>query len=204
MAFKIESAEFAASFADVAAYKNRAAALCRVPQICFVGRSNAGKSSLINMLAGKKIARTSREPGRTRLINFFSLDGGRVFLADIPGYGYAKVSKAERGGWGELIEGYLLTADAPKHIFLLADARIDPAASDKKMIDFMYSNRLPFTVLAAKADKLSGAALSRSVQKIATAFCLGRDDIIAVSSVTNLGRAALLEKIGSVVERSEA
>ncbi len=142
-------AEFAASYGDFS----------QIPppqrlEIAFAGRSNVGKSSLINKILNRKsLARVSSMPGKTATINFFSVDG--VYFVDLPGYGYAKVSKAEKKRWSDLIEGYLMSERDIALIFQLIDMRHPPTEDDLLMIDFLVQNELPFVVVLTKADKLS-------------------------------------------------
>lgn len=165
-------------------------------EICVVGRSNVGKSSFINMLAGqKKLAKTSSTPGRTRLVNLFSFNDGEFMLVDLPGYGYAAASKQEKSKWGGLIEGYLTSSKKLSRVLVLVDSRHEPSALDKQMIDYLYYYSLPFSVIATKSDKLSKNQLSKNVQTIATALAVGRDDIIPVSSVDRSGRESVLAAI---------
>ncbi len=189
---EIRSAEFLTSAATPEGYL-RASAGYTCGEICFVGRSNVGKSSFINMLCRRnRLAKTSSLPGRTRLINLFSVNGGELVFVDLPGYGYAAASRTEREGWGALIEGYLTQSDKLRRILLLADIRIGATALDKQMIDYMHFHTLPFTVIATKCDKLSRAKTAVAVMQLASGLAVGRDDIIPVSSVNGTGRDAVL------------
>ncbi len=199
MEYKLRKAEFVTSISDIKVYHAFAAGY-DCPEICVVGRSNVGKSSFINMLAGKKTAKVSSTPGRTRLINLFSFNDNDFMLVDLPGYGYAQASKAEQAKWSGFIEDYLSESEKLIHIFSLVDIRHEPTAKDKQMIDYMYKSGLPFTVIATKADKLLKTETGRNVQKIASVLGLGRDDIIHVSSVTRLNADKVAAKIGSVLQ----
>ena len=163
------------------------------PIIAVCGKSNVGKSSFINMLAGRnKLAKVSKEPGRTRLVNYF--DFGEFLLADLPGYGYARVSKGEKEKWAHLLDGFFADKCA-NHVFALCDIRHGPTEDDIQMAEFLYYNLIPFTIIATKADKLSQAAAGRSVQAIATAYKCGTGDIIVTSSETRQGLDKVLEKL---------
>lgn len=167
------------------------------PVIAVCGKSNVGKSSFINMLAGQnKLARVSKDPGRTRLVNYF--DFGSFVLADLPGYGFARVSKTEKQKWAHLLDDFFALKCA-SHVFALADIRHDPTADDKQMIEYLYYNLIPFTVIATKADKLSKAAAKRGVQNIAATFKCGAGDVIATSAETRQGLEAVLDRIESVI-----
>lgn len=168
------------------------------PMIVVCGKSNVGKSSFINMLAGRKsLARTSSSPGRTRLVNYF--DMGEFILADLPGYGYAGVSKAEKAKWAALLDDFFKNKADIAHVFALADIRHDPTADDKKMISFLNYHIIPFTVVATKADKLSKMKIKENVKKVAAGFALGEGNIIAVSSETRYNKEVVLQKIEQII-----
>lgn len=164
------------------------------PIIAICGKSNVGKSSLINMLANrKKLAKTSVTPGRTRLINYF--DFGEFVLADLPGYGFAKVSKEEKKKWGELLETFLAT-EKISLVLSLVDIRHDPTSDDKMMINYLYHYALPFTLVATKADKLPKTKVKPRIKEIATELRVGIADIIASSAEKGTGK----EEIFSAIE----
>lgn len=169
------------------------------PVIAVCGKSNVGKSSFINMLANRNnLARVSKEPGRTRLVNYF--DFGQFILADLPGYGYARVSMGEKQRWAKLLGDFFDNKQAA-HVFALCDIRHPPTEDDRLMAEYLYFNIIPFTVIATKADKVSKAALGRSVQTVATVLKCGADDIIATSSKTRYGLDKVLERIEAVCSR---
>ena len=168
------------------------------PIIAVCGKSNVGKSSFINMLANqKKLAKVSKEPGRTRLVNYF--DMGEFVLADLPGYGYARVSHEEKLKWGRLLDDFFADKSAIAHVFSLADIRHDPTSDDIQMIEYLTYHILPFTVIATKADKLSRAQAQRSVINIAATYKCGADNIIVTSSETRQGLDKVLEKIEQII-----
>ncbi len=167
------------------------------PIIAVSGKSNVGKSSFINMLANqKKLAKVSKEPGRTRLVNYF--DFGSFILADLPGYGFARVSKEEKARWAKLLDAFFAEVKIA-HVFALCDIRHDPTADDKQMIEYLYYNIIPFTVIATKSDKLSKAAAARSIQNIAAIYKCGAGNIIATSAETRGGLEKVLDRIESVI-----
>lgn len=171
------------------------------PLICIAGKSNVGKSSLINMLAGQnKLAKTSVTPGRTRLINYF--DFGSFVLADLPGYGYAKVSKEEKEKWGELLEEFLKTQNI-KLLISLVDIRHDPTSDDKMMINFLYHYQIPFVLVATKADKLAKTKIKPQLKNISALLRVGIDDITATSSETRLGKEQVLALIEKAISLEE-
>ena len=168
------------------------------PVVAVSGRSNVGKSSFINLLAGRGgLARTSAEPGRTRLVNYF--DFGAFWLADLPGYGYAAVSKAEQAKWAKTLDSFFAAKEDVAHVFLLSDIRRDPSADDMQMVSFLVYHGVPFTVVATKSDKLSRMKAKERARAVANAFGLGADNVIAVSGVTGEGKDALLARIAQVV-----
>lgn len=169
------------------------------PVIAVSGKSNVGKSSFINMLAGRKnLARTSQTPGRTRLINYF--DFGAFVLADLPGYGYARVSKSEKEKWARLLDDFFGEKQNIAHVFALCDIRHNPTADDVTMINYLYARIIPFTVIATKSDKLSRAQADSSLTAIAAAFKCGKGDIIAVSSQNGKGRDETLAAIEEITK----
>ena len=171
------------------------------PIIAVARKSNDGKSSLINMLANKKkLAKTSDTPGRTRLINYF--DFGEFILADLPGYGFAKVSKEEKKKWGALLESFLATQEI-KLLLSLVDIRHDPTSDDKMMINYLYHYAVPFALVATKADKLSKTRIKPRVKEIAADLKVGYADITATSSENGYGKDELLSIIESALLISE-
>ena len=190
---KITNAEFIISAADKKQFIKS-----DKPIIAVCGKSNVGKSSFINMLAGrKKLAKVSKDPGRTRLINYF--DFGEFILADLPGYGFAKVSKTEKAKWASLLETFFAEKCAD-HAFSLCDIRHDPTADDRNMIEYLYYNVIPFTVIATKSDKLSRAQITKSVQNIASVYKCGSADVIPVSAVSRSGLEQALLRIENIIE----
>lgn len=167
------------------------------PIIAIVGKSNVGKSSVINMLANNsKLARTSVTPGRTRLINYF--DFNSFVLADLPGYGYAKVSKEEKEKWATLLETFIRT-EKLSLIIALVDIRHDPTEDDLMMINFLYHYRLPFVIVATKADKLSKSQIKPNLSKIASVLRVGIGDVTASSAQTGLGKTEIFALIDKAI-----
>lgn len=168
------------------------------PEVAFLGRSNVGKSSLLNALVGSRQAHVSSTPGRTRAINFFGLYEGQsatpaLVLSDLPGYGYAKISKSVSAEWPHFIEPYLLHREELALCFCLVDANIPPQARDTQLLQFLTSIRRPFVIVATKADRLSHSALLR-----ATAALRERhqaEEIIPVSVKTRQGLQALWSRL---------
>lgn len=166
-----------------------------LPEVAFAGRSNVGKSSLLNRLVRRKaFARVSKTPGRTREINFFSVNDAFV-LADLPGYGYARVSKDRRAEWRPLIEGYLRRSPTLRGVVQLLDARRDPSADDLQMLDFLAEIEVPTVVVVTKIDKLSRVAAAGRVRELARTLSLDEEQMIAFSAVTGGGRDALAEAV---------
>ncbi len=157
------------------------------PEVAFVGRSNVGKSSLINALARQRqLARVSNTPGRTQLINVFShVAGGAV--VDLPGYGYAKVPGHIRGDWSSMIEGYLLEREELVMVFVLVDGEIGPTPLDVQMLEWLRYNDVPHTVVATKSDKVKSAKRQRRKRDLAEGCMLEQGDIVWVSASKNVG-----------------
>jgi GTP-binding protein len=171
-----------------------------LPEIAFAGRSNVGKSSLLNSLVRRKaFARVSRTPGRTREINFFRVNNGFV-LVDLPGYGYARVSKEKKSEWRPLIESYLRRTTQLRGIVLLLDIRREPSDDDRAMLDFLAEVEVPTIVALTKTDKLSKAGAQERAAKISRALALEADQVISFSAQTGEGRAELLEAITTLIE----
>ena len=171
-----------------------------LPEVAFAGRSNVGKSSLLNSLVRRKsFARVSRTPGRTREINFFRINNGFV-LVDLPGYGYARVSKEKKSEWRPMIESYLRRTTQLRGIVLLLDIRREPSEDDRAMLDFLAEVEVPTIVALTKTDKLSKAAARERVGEIARALALETEQIIPFSAHTGEGRVELLEAITTLVE----
>ena len=173
------------------------------PMIAVCGKSNVGKSSFINMLARHgKLARTSNTPGRTRLVNYF--DFGDFILADLPGYGFAKVSKDEKVKWAKLLESFFSMSEHISHVFSLMDIRHDPTADDIDMVNYLNHYILPFTVVATKADKLPKTRVKPAICKLANKIGMVESSVIATSAETGKGRDEVLAKIESILAlRSE-
>lgn len=173
-----------------------------LPEIAFAGRSNVGKSSLINcLLSRKKLALTSSTPGKTRLLNFYLINQ-RFYFVDLPGYGYAKVSLTLREEWGNLIESYLTTRPALKGVVVITDARHDVSPMDMQMIEWLAEITIPFLVVATKADKLSKNKLKTQLQKnekMLTIF--DTIPIIPFSTVSKLGKKEILSAIYDLINR---
>lgn len=168
----------------------------RLPQIAVAGRSNVGKSSLLNRIVGrKKLAKVSRTPGRTRSLNFFRIDSS-YYLVDLPGYGYAKVSKSMRDEWGQLIEDYLNEGKDLIGLLLLLDCRRDVTEADWRLIEWLSERKLPVLVAVTKADKLNRDKLNRRVQIIENELGVSA---IPFSVVTGVGKNELWRALNDLV-----
>lgn len=168
------------------------------PEVALAGRSNVGKSSLLNRLVNrKKLARISNTPGRTQTINFYLINGN-LYLVDLPGYGYAKVPEKVRARWGPMIEGYLAGREQLKGIILLVDIRHKPTAQDVQMCRWLRFYGLPYAVVATKSDKISRGKWQKHLATIKNVLQLGKEDIlIPFSAQTGAGR----EQVWKVIER---
>ena len=159
------------------------------PEVAFAGKSNVGKSSLINSLVNRKaLARTSAQPGKTQTINFYNINES-IYLVDLPGYGYAKVPQSEKEKWGKMIERYLHTSRVLKAVFLLVDIRHDPSANDKMMYDWVVHNGYNPIIIATKMDKLKRSQIQKNLKAIKTGLNLRPGSImIPFSAETKQGR----------------
>jgi GTP-binding protein len=192
----IRSAEFITSAVRPSPYPPEG-----IPEIAFTGRSNVGKSSLINLLLGrKKLAKVSGTPGKTRTINFFNINDS-FRIVDLPGYGFAKVSKKESDEWGKMMESYLSSRPGLLKVVQLVDSRHAPSALDKQMYEYLRYYGLDGVVAATKADKLSKNELTRNLAVIKKELELGsRDVVIPVSALTKKGADELLAVLESILE----
>jgi len=175
-----------------------------LPEIAFSGRSNVGKSSLLNRLVGrKKLARVSRTPGRTREINFFRVNDLFV-MADLPGYGYARVAKARKAEWRPLLEGYISRTPQLAGVVQLLDMRREPSEDDVTMLDFLAELGMPTIVVLTKSDKLTRKAAAEQADAIARSLLLDPEQTIPFSAVTGEGRDELVSAIVSAVAAGAA
>lgn len=170
-----------------------------LPEVAFAGRSNVGKSSLLNRLVRRKaFARVSRTPGRTREINFFRVND-KFILADLPGYGYARVSKERKADWRPLIEGYLRRTPTLAGVVQLLDIRREPSEDDISMLDFLAEIEVPTVVVLTKIDKVGRQAAAERGEEIMKALSLSREQIIPFSATTGEGRDDLAEALVSIL-----
>ena len=177
------------------------------PEIAFAGKSNVGKSSLINALMNRKaLARTSSQPGKTQTINFYNINEV-MYLVDLPGYGYAKVSPSEKAKWGKMIEKYLHTSKDLKAVFLLVDIRHEPSANDKQMYDWILHNGYEPIIIATTLDKLKRSQVQKSIKAIREGLKLPKEGIlIPFSAETKQGREEiwnLMDELTGLGEETE-
>jgi len=190
----IRSAKFITSLAELKDFPGRG-----LPEIAIVGKSNVGKSSLINKLANNgKLARTSSEPGKTRLINLYELNH-ELMLVDLPGYGFAKVSHDEKKRWAGMIEGYLSGSENIKLALQLVDMRHKPSNDDVDMINYLRHFGIPVLTVCTKADKLSRAEQNKAKPVICRTLAVQPWDLIPFSSVSGVGRDQLLERLEALI-----
>ena len=193
---KVRTVEFAGSLFDAGAPVPG-----DLPQVAFSGRSNVGKSSLINVLlrrTRKKLAHVSGTPGRTRSLNFY-LVNDRFFLVDLPGFGFAKVSSRVRRSWRELVENYLEGEPKLRGVVHLVDARHDPTITDLKMVEFLAVRGLPTLVVLTKMDKLKRLARERAVAAAQERLKIDEDQVLSFSSKTGEGREELLAALDDLI-----
>ena len=158
-----------------------------LPQIAIVGRSNVGKSSLINLLTNNsKMAKTSSTPGRTRLVNYFNINN-QFYLVDLPGYGYHKASKSIANAWDAVMNDYFVDNENLKLVFVLLDSRIEPTDLDKQMLDYLAENEIPAVIIMTKTDKISRSEVFQNMSKISKEIRFNKDLIIATSALKKQG-----------------
>lgn len=194
---EIKNPKFQISSPDVAKCPDTMA-----PEYAFIGRSNVGKSSLINMLTRSKgLAKTSQTPGKTLLINHFNINNGEWYLVDLPGYGYAKRGKEQREKLEKLIQGYILDRCQLTELFVLIDVRHDPQKIDMEFMDWLGEHEVPFAIVFTKADKLSNAAVERNVQSYLNELKLHWEELppyFITSSEKPRGRDEILDFIDKI------
>jgi GTP-binding protein len=178
-----------------------------VPEIAFLGRSNVGKSSVINSLVGTKLARTSNTPGRTRSINFYEVRKAgqptpEVLFADLPGYGYAKVSREISEDWARFVDPYLHQRSTLALCLALVDSNIPPQESDKQLVEFLAAKGRPHLLVATKCDRLSGNKLSQAMQTLKETY--KGTPVVAFSAKTGVGKDELWNQIRSVALKAQA
>ena len=197
MTLNIQRAEFVRSAAGAKDFPRDP-----LPQVAFAGRSNVGKSSVINRLLNRKnFARVGASPGKTSQINYFLLDG-RAYLVDLPGYGYAKVSKAERDRWGRLMEDYFARPDLLTLGVMIVDSRHKPTADDCTMFRWFRDTGCPLIIVANKLDKLKKSEIEPNLQRIRDTLELGEEDrLIPFSAEKGTGREELLSAIFAGIEK---
>ncbi|HIQ75639.1 MAG TPA: YihA family ribosome biogenesis GTP-binding protein [Candidatus Cottocaccamicrobium excrementipullorum] len=176
-----------------------------LPEVAFAGKSNVGKSSMINALMNRKsLARTSSQPGKTQTINFYCIND-QLYFVDLPGYGYAKVSVEEKAKWGKMIERYLRTSKMLKAVFLLIDIRHDPSANDRMMYEWIVHNGYRPVIIATKLDKLKRSQVARQVKAVRQGLGMEKEDVlIPFSAETKQGRDEILDLIEEMTGLSQA
>ena len=175
-----------------------------LPEIAFAGKSNVGKSSLINALMNRKsLARTSSQPGKTQTINFYNINDALYFV-DLPGYGYAKVSQQEKEKWGKMIERYLHQSSVLKAVFLLIDIRHDPSVNDRTMYEWILANGFHPIIIATKADKINRSQLQKQIKAVRQGLGAGKDTVVLpFSAQTKQGREEIYEVIDRLMAPPE-
>ena len=194
----VKKASFVLSMSDFRSFPGQG-----LPEIAMAGKSNVGKSSMINSLArNSRLARISSEPGKTRLINFYLINEA-MFLVDLPGYGFAKAPKQEKQKWAAMIEGYLQQSPHLKRVLQLVDLRHPPTEDDQMMVEYLRHYDVPFTVVATKADKLSKAQRSRNIPVICRTLAVQPWEVLVYSSQDGTGRERLLELLDAEIIPSQ-
>ncbi len=198
--FRIKNSDFVTSAVKKDQYPTTG-----LSEIAFVGRSNVGKSSIINALTNRrKLAKVSQTPGKTKLINFFTINNDEFYLVDLPGYGYAKVSKSEKASWGNIIETYLSGRSELKRVVLLVDSRHKPTADDIQMHEWIKFYGYDEVIIATKSDKLSNNELRKSEKVIRDTLKLTKEDTLYFfSSVNKKGKDELVDNLFAPLIESE-
>ena len=192
---KITSAKYLTSVVDEKNILND-----ELLEFAFVGRSNVGKSSLINTLTGvKNLAKTSSTPGLTKMINYFVINDNFKFV-DLPGYGYAKTGQKHIANWAGLMEKYLLNSELLRTVFVLIDCRHEPSELDKMMIEFLNHYQIPYIIIMTKVDKIAKSKISQYADKIARSLKTRKELILPFSSVNNFGKDRVLDYIENVIK----
>lgn len=176
----------------------------QLPEIAFAGKSNVGKSSLINALMNRKsLARTSAQPGKTQTINFYNIND-ELYFVDLPGYGYAKVSQQEKEKWGKMIEKYLHRSKVLQAVFLLVDIRHEPSANDRQMYEWILANGYHLIVIATKLDKINRSQIAKQVKLVKQGLGVDKDTIvIPFSAETKQGREEIYDLIDQLIGKEE-
>lgn len=176
----------------------------QLPEIAFAGKSNVGKSSLINALMNRKsLARTSAQPGKTQTINFYNIND-ELYFVDLPGYGYAKVSQQEKEKWGKMIEKYLHRSKVLQAVFLLVDIRHEPSANDRQMYEWILANGYHPIVIATKLDKINRSQIAKQVKLVKQGLGMDKDTIvIPFSAETKQGREEIYDLIDQLTGKEE-
>jgi GTP-binding protein len=176
-----------------------------LPQVAFAGRSNVGKSSLINVLLGrtkKKIAHVSATPGKTQGLNFYQVDE-KFFLVDLPGYGFAQAPASVRESWKGLVDGYLSRKDGPRAVVLLIDVRRDPTPDDRRLLERLAALALPTLIVLTKMDKLTHSQKAKRVEKLVGLLEVDSEQVVPFSSMSGEGKELLLDALDGVLSFSE-
>ena len=194
---EIKKAEFITSMPEYTDFPGKG-----LPQIAVVGKSNVGKSSLINRLCMRnKLARTSSTPGKTRLINVFELNEA-FHLIDLPGYGFAKVDKQEKARWGNMMQKYFEQSSELLHVLTLVDIRHDPTQDDLQMNQYLRQMNIPYTVIATKSDKISRGARQKQLAPICRGLLVQPWQVLCFSSEDGTGRDQLLELLEQILAQA--
>lgn len=169
-------------------------------EVAFVGRSNVGKSSLLNSLCGQKnLAKTSSTPGLTKMVNYFLVNGA-FRIVDLPGYGYAKTGQKHIANWAGLMEKYLLSSPNLRTVFVLLDCRHEPSDLDKMMLEFLNFHQIPYVLVATKVDKIAKSKIPQACTKLAKTLGVRKEIVFPYSSENGFGKERLLEYLDSVTK----